>query len=46
MFHSKNIQVINATCPDVIKTHDLIKNYLKELNGTGLLDNIGNYLKD
>ena len=28
--HSKNIQVINATCPDVIKTHDLIKNYLNQ----------------
>ena len=28
--HSKNIQVINATCPDVIKTHDLIKLLLKK----------------
>lgn len=29
---AKNIQVIDATCPDVIKTHDLIKSYLAQGN--------------
>lgn len=27
---AKNLQVIDATCPDVIKTHDLIKAYLDQ----------------
>lgn len=27
---AKNLQVIDATCPDVIKTHDLIKEYLNQ----------------
>lgn len=27
---AKNLNVINATCPDVIKTHDLIKDYLNK----------------